>query len=186
MTTIYTVNNKVLKNAANDKWLVKKEVAPGPLVPDYTIRMKVTTGSVPTAPSATDFSATQVAGETDVWDVSCAKSSFSTSLTQSGNIRTIIEEVIALNAGDVTALNSLFGGITSLKVIHADNFVCDSVTSVKWLFSGCSNVESGALALYNYLSSLSEITDHSYTFQACGSSTVTGAAELAQIPSGWK
>jgi hypothetical protein len=25
MTTIYTVNNKVLKNAANDKWLTKKE-----------------------------------------------------------------------------------------------------------------------------------------------------------------
>lgn len=25
MTTIYTVNNKVLKNSANDKWLIKKE-----------------------------------------------------------------------------------------------------------------------------------------------------------------
>ena len=28
MTTIYTVNNKVLKNSANDKWLTKKETGP--------------------------------------------------------------------------------------------------------------------------------------------------------------
>lgn len=29
MTTIYTVNNKVLKNSANDKWLIKKEAPAG-------------------------------------------------------------------------------------------------------------------------------------------------------------
>lgn len=29
MTTIYTVNNKVLKNSANDKWLTKKEAPAG-------------------------------------------------------------------------------------------------------------------------------------------------------------
>ena len=185
MSTIYTVNGKVLKNSDTNKWLIKKEAAPGPLVPNYTIRMKVTAGSVPTS-YATDFSATQVAGEADVWDVSCAKASFSNELTQSGNIRTIIEEIIAFNAGDVTSLTSFFGGITSLKVIHAENFVCDSVTGVDWLFSGCTKVESGALAVYNYLSSLPEITNHSNTFQSCGSATVTGAAELAQIPSGWK
>jgi hypothetical protein len=182
MTTIYTVNNKVLKNSANDKWLIKKA---GPLVPDYTIRMKVTAGSVPTS-SAADFNATQVAGETDVWDVSCAKTAFNTTLTQSGSIRTIIEEIIALNAGDVTDLTSMFGGITSLKVIHADNFVFDSVTNVKWLFQGCTNVESGALDAYNYLSALPGIANHSYTFNSCGSGTVTGRAELAQIPSDWK
>lgn len=30
MSTVYTVNNKVLKNAANDKWLTKKETPPVP------------------------------------------------------------------------------------------------------------------------------------------------------------
>lgn len=185
MSTVYTLNGKVLKNAANDKWLTKKEVAPGPLVPNYTIRMKVTTGSVPTSYAA-DFSATQVAGETDVWDVSCAKADFNNTLTQSGNIRTALEEIIALNAGDVTNLASMFGGITSLKVIHANNFVCDSVTNVNYLFSGCSNVESGSLDTYNYLSSLTGITNHGSTFQSCGSNTTSGRAELAQIPSDWK
>lgn len=28
MSTIYTLNGKVLKNSANDKWLTKKEVDP--------------------------------------------------------------------------------------------------------------------------------------------------------------
>jgi uncharacterized protein (TIGR02145 family) len=36
MTTIYTVNNKVLKNSATDKWLAKKE-APGPSFQEVTI-----------------------------------------------------------------------------------------------------------------------------------------------------
>jgi hypothetical protein len=181
MTTIYTVNNKVLKNSANDKWLIKKA---GPLVPDYTIRMKVTAGSVPTSYAA-DFNATQVAGETDVWDVSCAKADFGLTLTQSGNIRSILEEFIALNAGDVTNLQSLCGDATSLKVIHADNFVCDSVTNVNWLFSGCKNVESGALDVYNYLSALPGITAYNNAFQNCGYNTTTGRAELEQIPSSW-
>ena len=30
MSTIYTFNNKVLKNSVNDKWLIKKEVPPTP------------------------------------------------------------------------------------------------------------------------------------------------------------
>ena len=29
MSTIYTLNGKVLKNAANDKWLAKKEAPAG-------------------------------------------------------------------------------------------------------------------------------------------------------------
>ena len=154
-------------------------------MPDYTIRMKVTAGGVPTS-YATGFSATQVAGETDVWDVSCAKADFNNTLTQSGNIRTILEEIIALNAGDVTNLTSMFGGITSLKVIHADNFVCDSATTVNFTFNGCAKVETGILDTYNYLSSLPGITNHRATFNSCGTGTVTGAAELAQIPSDWK
>lgn len=47
MTTIYTVNNKVLKNSANDKWLTKKEGPDyNPLgLPAYTIRIQVKPGT---------------------------------------------------------------------------------------------------------------------------------------------
>lgn len=61
-----------------------------------------------------------------------------------------------------------------------------SATTVDWCFAGCSNVESGALALYNQMSTQTTPPQyHQYCFTNCGRDTVTGAAELAQIPSSW-
>ena len=45
MSTIYTVNNKVLKNSANDKWLIKKPVLPP--IPLNCIRVRTNDGNVP-------------------------------------------------------------------------------------------------------------------------------------------
>lgn len=55
-------------------------------------------------------------------------------------------------------------------------------------FSLCTNVESGALSLYNKFNSAGWTAYSSYyrCFASCGSNTETGAAELAEIPSGWK
>jgi len=54
-------------------------------------------------------------------------------------------------------------------------------------FYGCVNVESGALALYQQASTQTNPPTNNYqTFTNCGSNTVTGVAELAQIPSSWK
>lgn len=53
-------------------------------------------------------------------------------------------------------------------------------------FYGCTKVESGALSLYNKFSSAGWTTNYTKCFYRCGSDTETGAAELAQIPSGWK
>jgi len=41
MSTVYTLNGKVLKNSANDKWLTKKEIDPyNPLgLPPNTVRV---------------------------------------------------------------------------------------------------------------------------------------------------
>jgi len=55
------------------------------------------------------------------------------------------------------------------------------------MFYQCTNVQSGALALYQQASSqTTPPTSHNQTFYNCGSNTTTGSAELAQIPSGWK
>lgn len=56
------------------------------------------------------------------------------------------------------------------------------------MFENCYNVEKGALALYNELSSRPDVSMifHNSTFRRCGRDTVLGAAELAQIPSAWK
>ena len=50
----------------------------------------------------------------------------------------------------------------------------------------CNKVESGALALYQQMSTqVNPPTNHTDTFYYCGHDTVTGAAELAQIPTSW-
>jgi hypothetical protein len=66
-------------------------------------------------------------------------------------------------------------------------FNTSKVTNVDQMLWDCNNVESGALALYNQLSTqTTPPSNHSQTFYNCGSNTTTGAAELAQIPSDWK
>jgi len=58
---------------------------------------------------------------------------------------------------------------------------------MSYMFSGCYKVESGALALYQQASSqATPPSTHNSAFYKCGRDTVTGAAELAQIPSDWK
>jgi hypothetical protein len=81
-------------------------------------------------------------------------------------------------------MKSFFYSNTSLKTISL--FHTDSVTNIDTAFSGCSAVEGGALALYNQMSTQASVPNsHTRTFFNCGGNTVTGQAELAQIPTSW-
>lgn len=85
----------------------------------------------------------------------------------------------------VTNMNNMFYNCTSLTTVPL--FDTSSVTNMNSTFISCTNVESGALALYQQASTqATPPTYHIYCFSECGRDTVTGAAELAQIPSGWK
>ena len=64
--------------------------------------------------------------------------------------------------------------------------------NLKNTFNGCTGVESGALSYYNYIQDYmtengvpATKIPHTSTFYDCGSGTVTGAADLAQIPTSW-
>ena len=71
-------------------------------------------------------------------------------------------------------------------LVQVPVLTCPATTNANGMFSGCTAVESGALSMYNYLSTKPvEVTLHNNTFTNCGSDTTTGAAELAQIPSSW-
>lgn len=95
-----------------------------------------------------------------------------------------LEEINISGTNNISNFRNFCLNCTGLKVIH--DFEVSSATDVYSMFNGCTNVESGALSMYTKLSALGEqITDHSYAFANCGSNTVTGAAELAQIPSSW-
>lgn len=209
MTTIYTVNNKVLKNSANDKWLIKKEVDPyNPLnLPANTVRVRTSNGKVPKKDIdyGTSYeTATLVSGTSDVYDVYKSGTDFSYLLSASSNViellgantagitnmfamlkKCALPTVPLFDTSNVTNMRSMFEGCTSLTNIPLIN--TSNVTNMSYMFYGCTNVQSGALALYQQASTQTNPpSTHSQTFYNCGSNTTTGAAELAQIPSDWK
>jgi surface protein len=119
-----------------------------------------------------------------------------------------IENVPLFNTENVTAMNSMFANCSSLlnipeyntsKVTSFGRFAqgCTSIkkvplfnaprsTVVEYMFIGCRNVDEGTLDLYNYLANKDiAVTTYTGCFTNCGIDTVTGAAELAQIPSSW-
>ena len=62
----------------------------------------------------------------------------------------------------------------------------DACTDVYRMFYFCNNVASGALTMYTQMSTqTTPPTDYTDCFKNCGTDTVTGAAELAQIPTSW-
>lgn len=256
MTTIYTVNNKVLKNSANDKWLIKKAGDPyNPLgLPAGVMRMKMadgwTLGSYD--PSSLEF--TQVSSSPNVWDMKVKNGSGISNWTIGSNniieimgfnpegvtgynsgIRNImgstttkigamrlpevtaldsysfsstIEEVGPLSIPNANSIAAAFQGRQQLRYVvlndlaNVENCVsafsyCYALTSMPILnglvkvtnaesmFYNSLNIGSGILDMYNTLNAMGTVTNHSDTFYQCGRDSVTGAAELAQIPSSW-
>lgn len=210
MTTIYTVNNKVLKNSANDKWLIKKEVPVDPLnplgLPPNTVRVRTSDGNVPYKPSSATYeTATLVSGTSDVYDVYKSGTNFTYLLYGARNV----VEILGANTTNIVSMQSMFynsGSLTSVTLFDTSNvtsmygmfYNCTSLTSIplydtskvtdtRDMFRNCTNVQSGALALYNQASTQANPpSNHSGTFYKCGLNTDTGAAELEQIPSSWK
>lgn len=83
-----------------------------------------------------------------------------------------------------TQMLGMFDNCTSLIALPL--FDTSNATDTRYMFRNCTAVESGALALYNQASTQTTLPAmHSYMFTNCGLNTVTGAAELAQIPTSW-
>ena len=84
----------------------------------------------------------------------------------------------------VTSMTSMFSDCSSLTAVPLFN--TNGAPTMNSMFYGCSAVQSGALALYQQVSTQAITPGHNTsTFKNCGINTVTGAAELAQIPSSW-
>ena len=97
---------------------------------------------------------------------------------------TNLVSVPLFDTSSVVSMSGMFSGCTSL--VSVPLFVTSRVTDMNDMFNRCYAVESGALALYNQASSQANPpTSHRGTFKDCGRDTVTGAAELAQIPASW-
>lgn len=198
---IYTFNDKVLTR--NTKWLKESEepTPPGPSLPPYTIRMKFTTGITPEFSKGT---ATQISSSPNVWDLTYENSDWSYLFSS----QSYLIEVIEANTTGVTNMDGMFqacDSLTSVPLFDTSSVIgmwcmfhtCMSLTSIPLfdtseveymtnMFMNCYNVQSGALALYQQVSTrATPPSDHDGTFSNCGIWTTTGAAELAQIPSSW-
>ena len=181
MAKILSFDNKLMK--IGNGLLGPAEVTPpGPVLPANTVRVRTNDGNPPTKGSYTSYdTATLVSGTTDVYDVYKSGTNFESLLDGCTNII----EILGANTTGVTNMTYMFTNCEALTAIPL--FDTSSVINMDNTFSGCYRVESGALALYNQASSqTTPPSNHSYTFRNCGSNTVTGAAELAQIPDDWK
>ena len=203
MSTIYTLNGKVLKNAANDKWLIKATpVDPyNPLgLPPFTIRCKFTSGYTPTMGD----SQTLVDAGENVWDITKnstdwgglfgsnssllsilgANTTGVTNMATTFTWCTSLTSVPLFDTSKVTSMKDMFNECRSLTTIPL--FDTNKSTNMYEMFRYCYKVESGALDLYRQASTqTTTVTSHFDTFAYCGIDTVTGSAELAQIPTSW-
>lgn len=200
---IVKYQNKVVSN--NSKWVgYSGEPGPGPepQLPAYTLRLKFIDGVTPTFDKGTGvlFDSTN-----NIWDLTYDNSSWNDLLQSQRDLL----EVIDGNTSSVTDMSYMFAGcwaLTSVSLFDTSNVTnmtymfrsCTSLTSIPLFdtskltnmdsaFYVCRGVQSGALALYQQVSTQTNPpTSHRSTFYNCGSNTQTGAAELAQIPSDWK
>ena len=100
-------------------------------------------------------------------------------------INTSIVSIPNFNTSKVEDMRTMFRYCRSLTTVPLLN--TSKVQNVMDMFEDCVNVESGALALYQQLSTqTTPPATYSEAFKNCGSNTQTGAAELAQIPDTWK
>lgn len=91
---------------------------------------------------------------------------------------------VALNGTYCQSFDRMFANCPGLEYIEPIH--CTTVQNVGGMFSGCTNVEEGALDQYNWFNTYGvNITNHSGTFTDCGADTTTGLDELDQIPVGW-
>ena len=207
MSTVYTLNGKVLKNSSNDKWLAKKYVDPlNPIgLPDNTIRVKFNSGYTPTNIGDTQ---TLVDSTNNVWDIYKQSNDWTNLFKDNNNLL----EVLGANTYNVTNMKSMFNNCTSLittSLFDTSNvttmqsmfempypgnaaltliplFDTSNVTNMTGMFYNCNKVESGALALYQQASTQANPpSNHSNTFFHCGFDSSTGSDELRQIPRNW-
>lgn len=86
---------------------------------------------------------------------------------------------------NIETMDRSFVNCTGLTQIPSSIQFGSYVANVAQMFAGCTEVTGGALDLYNQLKDVATITNHADTFKDCGLNTVTGLAELQQIPLSW-
>lgn len=108
-----------------------------------------------------------------------------TDMSQMFDFCNSLTTVPLFNTHNVTDMGAMFNDCYELTTIPL--FDTYKVTECAYMFAEAEKVQSGALALYQQMSTqFKPPSNHSGTFRHTGRHTTTGAAELAQIPDDWK
>lgn len=156
-------------------------------LPAYTIRVQLTDTSYDC--SAQGFNGTWVSRGNGVWDITYNNTNWSRLLTDSIGFWGKYKEhrILGMNSTGVTSMERLEDVGHDILRGTIPLFDTRTLTDVTNMFYECYYVEGGALALYQQMSTQTNVpSSHSGCFSECGSATQTGSAELAQIPNGWK
>ena len=89
-----------------------------------------------------------------------------------------------LNTRNVRNFSKMFYD-SSLRTLSNTSLRFDSAVDVELMFAENYYVTDGAYAMYQAMSQIPTITNHSGCFHYCGRSTTTGEAELNMIPESW-
>ena len=208
ISEVYLGSNKIFADAPVDPYNPLN-------LPQYTVRVKLKSGVTPTPSPYYTSSVTLVDSVNNIWDLYFSRTSwsndngfFSNFGLGYGDSKVNVLEILGANTTGVTNMYGFCRSETALTSVA--QFDISSVTDTRYMFAYCRTltavpafnptssltqtdrmfiecykVETGALSLYNTMSTLN-ISSHSRTFRYCGRDTTTGAAELAQIPSDWK
>lgn len=171
-------------------------------LPSYTIRLLYKDGVTPEFEHGT---AIHISNSPNIWDLTYNNTNWQGLLSGHKDLL----EVLGINSTGVTITRTMFQSCDNLRSVSLFDtssvtnmlsmfhycgslrniplFNTSNVTDIRYAFKNCFNVKSGALALYQQVSSQTNPpSNYTQAFRDCGSWTTTGAAELAQIPSNWK
>lgn len=88
---------------------------------------------------------------------------------------------------DTSHLENMQAMFDNCHLKHVPLYSTASATDTRNMFRNCRDVESGIVDLYNQASSQAvPPAQHGGMFYNCGVDTISGNAELAQIPADWK
>lgn len=160
----------------------------------YTIRVEIPAGGTLHHYNAT---VTQISSSPNVCDVTYnnntwtyMKNMYITDASSSFDANGSNLKILGINSTGVTNMEEAFAFDLSMLGIRLCGIIplfdTTQLTNVKSMFRNNYYVEGGTLALYQQMSTQTNVpSDHSSCFESCGSNTTTGASELSQIPGSW-
>ena len=179
-----TQGTVVLVDPDQHIWDITYEPIDGQLIIEYTVHMNMTELLGANTSGITNMD-TMFQYCRSLTSVSLFDTSSVTSMENMFEGCTSLTSVPLFNTSSCTDMYRMFGDCTSLTLVPL--FDTSSCNFMSFMFYKCTNVQSGALALYQQASTQANPPgNHHRCFYNCGVYTVTGAAELAQIPDDWK